>query len=84
MITTDDLNPSERFQPLGPKVQKPAAAPASSSSSSQKPQGPSGIVSKDGMLKTTSHKPYASMTLEEAIWNWREVYAEEGRVDFLP
>ena len=79
MRTTDDLNPSERFVPLGPKVEKPAPAPASSS---QKPQGPSGIVTENGMLKTTTHK--RDMTLEEAIWNWREVYAEEGRVDFLP
>lgn len=80
MRNTDDLHP-ERFQPLGPKVEKPAPAPASSS---PKPQGPSGIVTENGMLKTTSHKPYAAMTLEEAIWNWREMYAEEGRVDFLP
>jgi hypothetical protein len=71
----------ERFKGLGEKVTKPAPAPASSS---PKPQGPSGIVSQDGMLKTTSHKPYATLTLEEAIWNWRQVYAEEGRVDFLP
>lgn len=78
-MKTTDPDP-EPFQPLGPKVEKPAPA----SAPSPKPQGPSGIVSVDGKLKTTSHKPYASMTLEEAIWNWREVYAEEGRVDFLP
>jgi hypothetical protein len=80
-VRTTDPEP-ERFKGLGEKVQKPAPAPASSS---QKPQGKSGIVTdENGMLKTTNHKPYAAMTLEEAIWNWREIYAEEGRVDFLP
>lgn len=69
----------DRFKGLGEKVAKPAPAPPT-----PKPQGPSGIVTENGMLKTTSHKPYAAMTLEAAIWNWREVYAEEGRVDFLP
>lgn len=77
-MRTTDPEP-ERFKGLGEKVVKPTPAPAPA-----KPQGPSGIVSQDGMLKTTSHKPYASFTLEEAIWRWREVYAEEGRVDFLP
>jgi len=41
-------------------------------------------VSEDGKLKTTSHKPYSSMTLEEAIWNWRAVYAEDADLDFRP
>lgn len=76
-MKTTDPDP-EPFVPLGPKVEKPAPAPTPA----PKPQGPSGIVSENGMLKTTTHK--RDMTLEEAIWNWREVYAEEGRVDFLP
>lgn len=79
MRTTD---PDPVARPiLGEKVVKsPTPAPV------LKPQGPSGIVTdKDGRISTTSHKPYIGrMTLEEAIWNWREVYAEEGRVDFLP
>lgn len=71
----------ERFKGLGEKVQKPAPAPASSSP----PRGPSGIVyDKDGRMSTTNHKPYATLTLDEAIANWREHCAGETQIDFLP
>jgi hypothetical protein len=80
MRTTDDMNEGESFQGFGPKVEKPAApAPA------PKPQGASGLVTEDGKLRTTSHKPYLGCeTLEEAIWNWRQTYAEDVLLDFLP
>jgi hypothetical protein len=80
MRTTDDMHECESFRPFGPKVEKPAApAPA------PKPEGPSGLVTEDGKLRTTSHKPYLGCdTLEEAIQNWRQVYAEEHDLDFLP
>lgn len=69
----------EKFRGLGPAIPKPTPAPMP-----VKPQGPSGLVTENGMVRTTSHKPFAAMTLEEAIWNWRELYAEESRLDFLP
>lgn len=80
MRTTDDLQEPERFQPLGAPVPMPAPA----SVPAPKPQGPSGIVYENGMPRTTNHKPYASLTLEEAIRNWRENYAADTEVDFLP
>lgn len=79
MRTTD--HEPERFKGFGEKVVKPAAAPIPAA----KPQGPSGIVyDKDGRPSTTSHKPYSALALEEAIANWREVYAGETQLDFLP
>lgn len=80
-MRTTDPEP-ERFKGLGEKVQKPAPAPASPS----KPAGPSGIVyDKDGRASTTNHKPYAALTpLEQAVWSWREHYAAEVALDFLP
>lgn len=77
MRTVDE---PERFRGLGDKVVKPAPAPAP-----QKPVGSSAIVTgADGKMQTTNHKPYAALTLDEAIANWREHYAAEIQVDFLP
>jgi hypothetical protein len=47
MRNTDPTEP-ERFQPFGPKVEKPKPEPTPS-----KPRGPYGIVEVDGKLKTT-------------------------------
>jgi hypothetical protein len=79
MRNTDPVDPVP-FQPLGEKVVKAAPTPAP-----QVPQGPSGLVTVDGKLQTTSHRPYVgSLTLEEAIANWRVHYAEDHDLDFLP
>lgn len=78
-MRTTDPDPTP-FRPLGERVvkEKPAA-PA------PKPEGKSGLVTDaDGKMRTTSHKPYSALTLEEAIANWREIYADEHRIDFLP
>ena len=78
-MKTTDPEP-ERFKGLGEKVVKPKPAPAP-----QRPEGKSGIVTdKDGRMSTTSHKPYAAMTLDEAMAIWRARCAADTEVDFLP
>lgn len=80
MRTNDDPNPPP-FKPWGEKVTpaKPAPTPAPT------PQGKSGIVYENGRARTTTHpKPWEPLTLDEAIANWREHYAAEAQLDFLP
>jgi hypothetical protein len=76
MRTVDE---PERFRGLGERVVKPAPAPAPA----PKPQGSSGIVEEGGRMRTTTHIPRLT-PLEEAIWNWREHYASDMSLDFLP
>jgi hypothetical protein len=46
----------EKFQPLGSPIKAPAPPPPV-----LKPQGPSGIVTVDGKMQTTNHKPHAQI-----------------------
>lgn len=72
------IDEPEKFKGLGEKVVKPAPVPAP-----PKPEGKSGLVTENGRMRTTTHIPRLT-PLEEAIWNWRETYAAEVAVDFLP
>ena len=71
----------EKFRGLGQKVEKPKPAPAPA----PKPQGAYGLVTDPttGRMRTTQDN-LPKLTLEDAIANWREHYAAEALLDFLP
>lgn len=80
--TTDDLQEGERFRPFGPKVEP---KPAASKPPHTKPQGAYGVVTlPDGTMRTTRDNLPPRSALEEAIWSWKQTYADDYEMDFLP